>query len=243
MIVCRALAAAFLVLPLLAPSTTHAGASPQADPQGVWTGAIATPGQALDVIVTLRSADDGAWAGSIDIPAQNLAAFPLSDVTVADQSVRFVMSGIPGEPLFAGVWDAETATISGEFTQAGASYDFSLSRTGDAPADGGAAAVATESAARVVGSWHGTLSTGAGPLRLTFHLRHENGVLTGTLDSPDQGQTGLPISRIALDDATLRLDLDYAGAYFEGTLGDDDATLDGTWHQGGGSAPLTLQKQ
>ena len=218
-------------------------ARPQDGPHGVWTGAIEVPGQTLEIIVTLRATAGGNWTGSIDIPAQNLSDFALSDVAVAAGSVTFTMAGIPGEPLFLGSWDAEKQTISGDFEQGGQAFPFSLSRTGDAQPAPSTVSVDAATAAKVVGSWSGALSTGGGELRLIFHIEYADGSLSGTLDSPDQGQTGLAASAVAFDGTTLRVDLSYAQAFFEGTLSADGSEIEGNWNQGGGSLPLTVQKQ
>ena len=44
---------------------------------GEWKGAIDTPGTALDVMVDLSQAADGAWQGDIDIPLQGAKDLPL----------------------------------------------------------------------------------------------------------------------------------------------------------------------
>lgn len=229
-----------VALALLLPLS--AAALPQDGPDGVWEGAIEVPGQPLDVIVTLQQRGDETWTGTIDIPAQGLADYPVSDIALDNGTVTFGMAAIPGEPVFSGAWNPDEQTIVGDFQQGGATYPFTLERRGDAPAADNAM-VDAETAAPVVGTWSGTLQTGGGEVRIIFHFTHDGSTLSGTMDSPDQGQTGLPISAAAFDGSTVRADLDYAGAYFEGTLTADGAALEGSWNQGGGSAPLTLQKQ
>jgi len=230
-----------IVVSLLAPGAV-ATAAAQDGPHGVWNGAVEVPGQSLEVVITLRQAAEGAWNGTIDIPAQGLADFPLSDIAIAAGAVSFAMAGIPGDPQFVGSWDAAAQTISGDFEQAGNAFPFSLNRTGDAAAAVDAA-IDAETAAKITGSWLGTIATGGGELRMVFHLEYADGTLRGTMDSPDQGQSGLPISAVAFDGNTLRVDLDYAGAYFEGDLSADGASIAGAWNQGGGAAPLTMNKQ
>ena len=63
------------------------------------------------------------------------------------------------------------------------------------------------------------------------------------MDSPDQGQFGLPVNRAAFDGSILRLELDYADAIFEGTMAVDGSSIEGTWSQGGASLPLLVAKQ
>ncbi len=235
-----------LLILMLAPlAAVAAPAGVQDGPSGVWEGAIEVPGQAIEIIVTLRGSEDGAWAGTIDIPAQNLAEFPLSDVAVAADSVTFAMAGVPGDPLFIGTWNAEPQTISGDFEQGGGALPFSLERVGDAaPVETTATTMDPEVAAKAAGTWSGSLAAGGQALRLIFHIEADaDGSLSGTMDSPDQGQTGLTISEIAFDGATLRVDLTYAGAYFEGDLSADGSSVVGSWNQGGASVPLTVTKQ
>ena len=90
---------------------------------------------------------------------------------------------------------------------------------------------------KIVGTWVGTLSAGA-DLRLIFHIESVDGELTGTLDSPDQGATGLLISRAAFDGTRVVVSLDSPSATYEGTY--TDARINGQWHQGGLSLELNL---
>ncbi len=240
------LAASLLSAPASAtPSAAPSAAPPvsQEGPSGVWEGAIEVPNQSLGVIVTLRDGGDGTWAGTIDIPAQNLAEFPLSDVAVNDGAVTFRMAGVPGDPAFRGTWDAAGETISGDFEQGGAVFPFRLTRTGDAETVE-STGVDPELAAKVVGTWSGRLDAGGQVLRLAFHIQAAaDGSLSGTMDSPDQGQTGLGLSSVSFDGTTFRADLTYAGAYFEGNLSADGSEIAGSWNQGGASLPLTVTKQ
>lgn len=233
--------ALFVVALIAVPAGfTHA----QEDPSGVWQGTLQIPSQTLDITVTLRADAAGALSGTIDIPAQNLAAFPLSDIAVADGSITFAMAGVPGDPVFKGAWDAAAQTISGNFEQGGGAFPFNLRRTGDAAPAAEAEATDPESAAKVAGDWQGTLNAGGQALQVIFHIEaSDEGALSGTMDSPAQGQSGLPISKVSFDGSNLRLDLDYAGAYFEGALSADGSTVDGSWNQGGASFPLTIERQ
>jgi hypothetical protein len=43
-------------------------------------------------------------------------------------------------------------------------------------------------------------------------------------------------------DTTLRIDLTYANAYFEGAMAGDGNSFDGNWNQGA-ALPLTVTKQ
>jgi len=94
----------------------------------------------------------------------------------------------------------------------------------------------------VVGSWLGSVTAGGMRLRLGLNLRAApGGKLVGTLDSFDQGMTGLPIEKVVLAGDTLRLAMAGMQATFQGTLSSDRRTLTGTWRQGV-DMPLVLHR-
>ncbi len=90
--------------------------------EGRWDGAIELPGSPLDISVTFTRSE--AWAGAVDVPAQNIAGAPLRAVQVDGQKVRFVIAGIPGEPTFDGT--LSDGTLSGTFSQSGQTFPFTL---------------------------------------------------------------------------------------------------------------------
>jgi len=93
------------------------------------------------------------------------------------------------------------------------------------------------------GDWQGSLSAGAVPLRLVFHLRPApDGGWKGTMDSPDQNARGIPIGAVALRGHALELAFPAFAAGFEGTVADDGKSVAGNWKQAGSTFPLTLVK-
>jgi hypothetical protein len=106
----------------------------------------------------------------------------------------------------------------------------------------GSAATAADTA-RFVGDWVGTLTVGQTDLRVVFRLQTDaEGALVGTMDSPDQGATGIAIGRILVDADTLRLEVPSIAGAFAGVIGDSARVLDGQWVQGGRRLPLTLER-
>ena len=96
---------------------------------GHWEGHIEIPGQPLAVKVDF-TVDDPDWHGTIDIPAQGAEDLSLSDIHVAEDDegvrVKFSIRGVPGNPTFDG--RLRDGVISGTFSQAGAKFEFRLSR-------------------------------------------------------------------------------------------------------------------
>jgi len=95
----------------------------------------------------------------------------------------------------------------------------------------------------ITGSWMGTLSVPDGEFRVVFNLRREHdGTLTGTMDSPDQGATGIRLSEVVRDADTLRIGVRAIAGQFAGVIQDDRQSIDGQWAQGPARLSLTLRR-
>lgn len=90
-----------------------------------------------------------------------------------------------------------------------------------------------------VGDWVGDLDVGVAQLTLIFRVtRGEDGVLSATMDSPDQGAMGIPAGSPTLEGDTLTMEIAAIAGRYVGTMVGD--TLTGNWSQGGQSFPLVL---
>jgi len=79
-------------------------------------------------------------------------------------------------------------------------------------------------------------------LRFNF-TKNTDGSIAGTVDSPDQGVSGLAVNSIARTADTVKMDIKAVSGSYEGTLNKDASTLAGQWSQGGTSLPLTMQRK
>jgi len=100
---------------------------------------------------------------------------------------------------------------------------------------------AQDDSARVIGSWVGTLDLGAQRLRMVFHIAEEDGKLTATMDSPDQGAAGIPTTTVEFSGKVLTIIIAPIGGEYRGTLRDDATAIDGEWSQGPARLPLMLE--
>lgn len=111
------------------------------------------------------------------------------------------------------------------------------------PGDGppGRAPAALQDA--LAGLWQGDLSIGARHLTLVLRLERRDGAWSATMDSPDQGITGIPVDSVTVESGgVVRLRAGTIGGRFEGRLGDEAGVLRGRWMQRGRSIPLVLRR-
>lgn len=94
----------------------------------------------------------------------------------------------------------------------------------------------------ITGAWGGVLKVQGMQLRLVFNVTKSGNAYTSTLDSPDQGAKGIPVSSTSFENSTLKIAVASAGIQYEGTLG-PDSTITGIFKQAGQSFPLNLTKQ
>jgi pimeloyl-ACP methyl ester carboxylesterase len=83
----------------------------------------------------------------------------------------------------------------------------------------------------VTGLWLGSLTASGLTLRLALHVSRSEKGLAATLDSLDQGANGIPVSAVTLDGRKLKLEIAMIHGTYEGTVGEDNATISGTWKQ------------
>lgn len=92
-------------------------------------------------------------------------------------------------------------------------------------------------------TWESVLGLGATKLRLVLALWHDGeGATRATLDSPDQGATGLAVDRIERTEQGIAFQMSRIGASFLGTF-TGERVLAGHWSQGGRSWPLAWSRR
>ncbi|HKO41792.1 MAG TPA: alpha/beta hydrolase [Pyrinomonadaceae bacterium] len=92
------------------------------------------------------------------------------------------------------------------------------------------------------GDWEGTLDAGVMKLKLVIHVVRTGEQLTATLDSPDQGATGLQIDSIIVNDGSIQLEMKSLGATYKGKFSSDGSRIEGEFNQVGQAFPLNLTR-
>jgi pimeloyl-ACP methyl ester carboxylesterase len=92
----------------------------------------------------------------------------------------------------------------------------------------------------LAGTWTGRLALPSASLRLVFEVSVSNGKVTATMDSPDQGARGIPVSSVTVENGKARFEVGTIRGVFEGILVEEGRKLEGIWIQGGARLPLSL---
>jgi fermentation-respiration switch protein FrsA (DUF1100 family) len=103
------------------------------------------------------------------------------------------------------------------------------------------AAICGVKAQSIAGDWSGRLSVQGISLRLIFHIAQAGDGYTATMDSPDQGANGIPVTSVTFANATLKIDVTNLGMRYEGRLTGD--SIVGTFKQGNVSLPMNLSQR
>jgi len=99
------------------------------------------------------------------------------------------------------------------------------------------------SGATLAGIWVGSLRVQSQSLTIVLNVTLEKGELEATIDSPDQGAKGIPVSAISLVGSKVKVESKRIKALLSGELSSDGLRIDGSWSQGGASMPLALEKK
>ena len=91
-----------------------------------------------------------------------------------------------------------------------------------------------------VGTWNGVLAVQGMQMHLNFNIsKTENGFVT-TMDSPDQGAKGIPVTKTTVNNNTLLLEIPAGKINYSGTLKND--VISGTFTQNGQEFQMNLSK-
>jgi pimeloyl-ACP methyl ester carboxylesterase len=90
----------------------------------------------------------------------------------------------------------------------------------------------------ITGSWKGTLKFQGGQIPLIFNISGTGNGHSATMDSPNQGAKGIPVTTVTFSGDNLVLAIPAANIEYRGTLTNN--TVKGTYTQNGNVIPLDL---
>jgi len=95
----------------------------------------------------------------------------------------------------------------------------------------------------ITGDWFGLLNVQGTQLKIIFHVEQKSGVLTATMDSPNQNAIGLPIEEASFMNNELFLNAKSMGVSYKGIANKAMDSIDGTFMQGSAKLKLMLARK
>jgi fermentation-respiration switch protein FrsA (DUF1100 family) len=197
----------------------------QAQIAGDWEGTLSAGGVSLRQILHISAAKDGTLSATMDSVDQGADGIPVSAITLNGSKLKLTLEAVHG--VYEGAVNEDATEIDGTWSQ-GTPLALNLKRAA-APSD-------------IDGSWLGTLDAGAVKLRLVLRIFNASDGLAATLQSPDQGPQWIPATSIKRAGSSLNFTIDSLGVVYEGKIGADLNSIDGTFTQGGNPLPLALKR-
>lgn len=93
----------------------------------------------------------------------------------------------------------------------------------------------------ITGQWNGVLKVQGIQLRLVFNVKETESGFSATMDSPDQGAFGIPVTSTSFENKVLKISITNANIQYEGTLENDNMIV-GVFNQAGQSFPMDLSR-
>ena len=96
----------------------------------------------------------------------------------------------------------------------------------------------------LVGRWQSIFDYAGTRLHLVLNLsKSDDGSYVGTLDSPDQGATGLKLDAVTLDGTGFKFFMGQISASFDGVVSRELDEIVGNWKQGPISTPMVFRRE
>src|SRR5699024_6485769 len=94
----------------------------------------------------------------------------------------------------------------------------------------------------ITGDWYGALDVGVAQLHLVLHIEQKDESYSATMDSPDQGAKGIPVSEITFQNDTLILNINNLQIKYIGKYQPKTHSFDGQFTQMGQRLPLQFSR-
>ena len=191
-----------------------------------WAGKLQAGEAVLHLVLHVAKAPDGAIKATIDSLDQGVYGIEVSSYTQKDSILSLTVASVGAS--YEGKISADRQGIEGTWTQGGASLPLIFHRQ----ASGAGARKPADAIAAAEGTWQGALEGHGMRLRLQLHVSHaDQNQLLAALDSPDQGVSGLPATKVRQKDAAFHFEIPEVSGVYEGTLNSAKTVISGSWTQ------------
>jgi len=93
----------------------------------------------------------------------------------------------------------------------------------------------------ITGQWNGVLKVQGTQLRLFFNVTKTDKDFSSTMDSPDQGAKGIPVTNTTFDNSKIKFEVANARIEYNGELKENEIV--GTFKQGPQEFPMNLSRK
>lgn len=214
---------------------------PDSDVQGMWAGVLSAGNVSLHLTLRISDQGMGTYRAEMDSLDQGVRNLPVTSMSYNRPLLEFQMKGIDG--AFKGDVNASDDQVAGTWIQMGRKMPLTFKRVqaNAQTAAAGQVDYGQGASGQLQGHWKGALKVRGSQLRIVFHIGlMQDGTYSATLDSPDQGASGIPASAVTFNYPSVRMDWDSIGGVFTGKI--SGKSLLGTWRQGKAVFPLELEK-
>ena len=244
--VCLTLTFAFLISCIVFPSTTYSQTQTGHKPpihhlpftfEGNWSGSLQAGDAVLHLVLHVSKAEDGSFKATIDSLDQGVYGIEVTSLIQKDSHLQFAVSSVGAS--YDGKILADHSGIEGVWSQGSVGLPLTFHR----PAAGAGAKKPSDAIAGAEGVWQGALEANGMRLRLQLHVSHDDQKhLVAALDSPDQGVSGLPATKVSQKEAVFHFEIPVVNGVYEGTLNTAKSAMSGGWTQNGVTRDLKFQR-
>ncbi len=231
-----------MILLLIGVSFLHCEANPKKI-EGAWEGKLNISGTEVRIIFLISHNGNDMLVSTMNSPDQGIEGIPVSNTSFKNGTIQLDVSSIGA--FFNGKLNESNIIITGNWFQGGHILPLKLERTKVKTFNQPnlEEQFSRRDRERVQGIWEGILRVSGAELRLIFRFASESDEdIIGTMDSPDQGATRIPIKIKELSENILKIDIKSIGGLFEGEFKEEYQVVVGRWTQMGNSWPLVLSK-
>ena len=201
--------------------------------EGAWQGMLKVNDAELRLRLYVGKDANGTLNATFDSIDQGVIGLPISAISLKDSALNFELE-VAGA-TYEGKINADHTRISGAWTQVGVSTPLEFNRI----------TVIRETKNKtprpsdIDGDWEGAIDH----LKFVLHIITYDDGMTASIDSPNQGAFGIPVTTITRDGAELKFEIKSIAGSYEGKLNPEKTTISGNLKQRDGSFPLVLKRK
>jgi hypothetical protein len=215
-------------------------------PSGDWLGKLDVNGVSLRLLFKIRKESGSDYVGTMDSLDQGAKDILIDKISFQDKELRFQSKLI--KAIFEGTYEPAADRFVGKWIQGSKPLPLTLVRADAAraavdPIPAKDLAASKRAGEKLSGKWNGILKSSGQEFRLGLNIfTNHDGTATGTLDSEDQGLSGIPLSGIVYKDGNVHFDVLGMTAGYDGVSFNNSSTVTGQWKQAGQVLPLKFMK-